>query len=49
MLMRVTNICSLKLLHVSATIMNCEEAKNLIFSKEQLFPFLQNCQQFISQ
>lgn len=48
MLIMVTNTCSLKLLHVSATIMNCEEAKNLIFSKEQLFP-LQNCQQFISQ
>lgn len=47
MLIRVTNICSLKLLRVSVTMMNCEETKNLIFSKEQLFPFLQNWQQLI--
>lgn len=47
MLIRVTNISSLKLLRVSVTMMNCEETKNLIFSKEQLFPFLQNWQQLI--
>lgn len=44
----VTNICSLKLLHVSATIMNCEETDNSVFSEDQLFP-LQNCHQFVSQ
>lgn len=38
MLIMVTNICSLKLLHVSNPMMNCEEKKSLIFTKESLFP-----------